>query len=84
MFYFLLDNVSSHKTSDMKLSNIAIQKLAPNATAFLQPLDAGIIHAVKAQYKRIHNEAASQYVNADVSKPYKIGVLKGMQRAVRA
>nr|CCA27957.1 PREDICTED: similar to Tigger transposable elementderived protein 6 putative [Albugo laibachii Nc14] len=38
----LLDNVSSHHAPET-LTHVEIQKLPPNTTAHLQPLDAGII-----------------------------------------
>ncbi|RHY28989.1 hypothetical protein DYB32_005549 [Aphanomyces invadans] len=34
------------------LSNIRVKKLPPNMTAFLQPLDAGIVAALKAKTKQ--------------------------------
>eukprot|EP00644_Phytophthora_capsici_P001240 jgi/Phyca11/562675/estExt2_Genewise1.C_PHYCAscaffold_100072 len=39
----LVDNASSHKTSELTLSNVNVQFLPPNTTAFLQPMDTGII-----------------------------------------
>lgn len=38
-----MDNVSSHKTEGLFLTNIKVHKLAPNTTPFNQPLDVGII-----------------------------------------
>lgn len=47
-----VDNASCHKTI-IELSNIEIQYLPPNTTAIIQPLDQGIIHAFKCQYRQI-------------------------------
>ena len=49
----LLDNVSSHVTaSDTPLQCVKLHFLPPNTTSHLQPLDAGIIKAFKAYYRR--------------------------------
>jgi hypothetical protein len=48
----LLDNASSHQTGDLHLTNVTIEHLPPNTTAFLQPMDAGIIASFKAGYKK--------------------------------
>jgi hypothetical protein len=39
----LLDNASSHKPGDIVCTNVQVEFLPPNTTAFLQPMDAGII-----------------------------------------
>ena len=41
----LLDNASSHRYEHL-LSNVVVQMLPPNTTAFLQPQDAGVIQAL--------------------------------------
>ncbi|KAG2837185.1 hypothetical protein PC111_g4733 [Phytophthora cactorum] len=48
----LLDNASSHKTGDINCTNVRIKFLPPNTTAFLQPMDAGIIASFKVAYRR--------------------------------
>ena len=45
-----LDNASSHSHSE--LSNITLQFFPPNMTSVLQPLDQGIIQAVKLKYRK--------------------------------
>jgi len=48
----LLDNASSHKPGDIVCTNVQVEFLPPNTTAFLQPMDAGIIAAFKRAYRR--------------------------------
>lgn len=45
-----LDNASSHP--NLKLSNIQLVFLSPNTTSETQPLDQGIINAIKVQYRK--------------------------------
>lgn len=45
-----LDNASSHP--NLKLSNIQLVFLPPNTTSKTQPLDQGIINAIKVQYRK--------------------------------
>ena len=47
----LLDNAPSHQLPDVELTNVSIEFLPPNTTAFLQPLDAGIIRNWKLKYR---------------------------------
>ena len=48
----LVDNTASHNTGDLRLTNVRLHFLTPNTTAHIQPMDAGIIRAFKAHYKR--------------------------------
>ncbi|CAI6007974.1 unnamed protein product [Closterium sp. NIES-65] len=61
----LVDNVSSHCVASatalredimgfrtVKLSNLRVVYLPPNTTAFTQPLDQGVIRAVKARFRQ--------------------------------
>ncbi|KAE9020229.1 hypothetical protein PF002_g19403 [Phytophthora fragariae] len=43
----LVDNVSSHDEAGGQLSNVRLEKLPPNTTAVLQPMDQGIIKSLK-------------------------------------
>ncbi|XP_053949461.1 tigger transposable element-derived protein 6-like [Anastrepha ludens] len=47
-----VDNASCHKIN-FKPRNIEIEFLPPNTIALIQPLDQGIIHAFKAEYRKI-------------------------------
>ena len=51
----LLDNAACHGSSNnhIQFTNITLRYLPPNTTAHLQPLDAGIIAALKARYRNI-------------------------------
>jgi hypothetical protein len=48
----LMDNAACHDSS-LVLSNVKLLFLPPNTTSLLQPLDAGIIANLKAQYKYV-------------------------------
>ena len=48
----VIDNCPAHKIC-AELSNITIRFLPKNTTAVLQPLDAGIIHSFKSNYKKL-------------------------------
>jgi len=43
----LIDNAPTHNLLDIELTNVVIHYSPPNTTAYLQPLDAGIIHSFK-------------------------------------
>jgi DDE superfamily endonuclease len=66
-YYFLRDLIllgslmllfpASHALlEDVVLTNVRLEFLPPNCTSELQPLDAGIIHAAKAAYRRFFLE----------------------------
>jgi hypothetical protein len=49
----LIDGAGSHTgAANKKYPNLVIKILPPNTTSHIQPLDAGIIHSVKAHYKK--------------------------------
>jgi hypothetical protein len=49
----LVDNVSSHQLEEGEvLSNIKLHFLPPNTTTHLQPIDQGIIHSFKSNYRK--------------------------------
>ena len=48
----LIDNCSGHNTAEeMHLSNVKIMFLPKNTTSIMQPMDMGIIMAVKRHFK---------------------------------
>lgn len=62
----LVDNVSSHDDSGVRLTNVRVERLPPNTTAVLQPMDQGIIASLKKRYMKkktmatLHNFLASR------------------------
>lgn len=48
----VIDNATCHSDIGLKLSNVELCFLPKNTTSHLQPLDAGIIKAFKAAYRR--------------------------------
>ncbi|XP_062578214.1 tigger transposable element-derived protein 6-like [Saccostrea cucullata] len=48
----LVDNAASHSQGDVVLRNVTLHFLPPNTTAHIQPMDAGIIKAFKAHYRK--------------------------------
>ena len=48
---FIVDNCPAHPVVD-NLSNMKVVFLPPNATSRLQPMDQGVIHALKAGYRK--------------------------------
>ncbi|GMF10522.1 unnamed protein product [Phytophthora lilii] len=65
----LLDNASSHGLDDIEsgeLTNITVQKLPPNTTSHVQPMDAGIIATLKSSYKAKHMELAVNRADPDM------------------
>lgn len=80
----LLDNFSGHRVPENFLKNIRLEFFAPNLTSHVQPLDAGIINAFKAHYKkRFLNRAyrRSECTNTPLSQIYKIDILTAMRLA---
>ena len=49
----LVDNAASHSQGDLQLTNVRLHHLPPNTTAHIQPMDAGIIKAFKAHYRKL-------------------------------
>ncbi|QRV96162.1 tigger transposable element-derived protein 6 [Ceratobasidium sp. AG-Ba] len=81
----LCDNAPSHKKFDRtRLTNVQLEFLAPNLTAFIQPLDAGIIRCFKAHYHRGLLKKAIERDTAGHADPYRINQLEGMLLAKEA
>ena len=60
------------------LTHIKLIYLPPCTTAFLQPLDCGIIASFKASYKRLYAEYMVQHFNLHGEKPPKIDILQAI------
>ncbi|QRV92210.1 tigger transposable element-derived protein 6 [Ceratobasidium sp. AG-Ba] len=81
----LCDNAPSHKKFDRtRLTNVQLEFLAPNLTAFIQPLDAGIIRCFEAHYHRGLLKKAIEGNTAGHADPYRINQLEGMLLAKEA
>lgn len=82
----LIDNCSAHGTVESlpSLSNVRVVFLPPNCTSKIQPMDAGIIAALKLRYKRMHMERALDNLDAEVKNIYKVDVLTAMRWFKRA
>ena len=84
----LVDNASCHTAPEnMSLTNISVKFFPPNVTSLIQPLDQGIIRAVKCHYRTqiirqlvIHVDGGSEV--ADFAK--KVDILKAMYLLRRA
>ena len=90
-----VDNVSSHRM-DESLSNVKLQSLPPNTTAFLQPQDAGIMSSFKAQIAKIQHRhivdrfddllgrlpaILDRYKDKEIDSLFNVDVLSAMQWA---
>ena len=68
-----VDSATSHVVSK-KLSNVHVKFLPPHLTSELQPLDQGIIQAMKANYIKsmLHNllAAVGKFITATESAKY--------------
>ncbi|KAG3102779.1 hypothetical protein PI125_g14043 [Phytophthora idaei] len=80
----LVDNAPSHCSDGVSLSNVRLEKLPPNTTSKLHPLDQGIIYCLKRDVltrKMLH---ALDEIDAGNNKPYKVGMLKGIEWCAEA
>jgi len=73
----LIDNFSGHFIK-YEPRNIHLEYFEPNLTSFVQPCDAGIIHCVKAHYRRAYCLRAIELDEADEHDIYKINLLEAM------
>lgn len=79
----LLDNFAGHSIA-YKPTNVRIEFLAPNMTSRIQPLDAGVIRAFKAHYRRAFCLRALDADDAGEPDIWKINLLEAMHMARRA
>lgn len=47
----IMDNAPTHQLADLHLSNTTVEFFPANVTSVVQPMDAGIIRAVKQRYR---------------------------------
>jgi hypothetical protein len=77
-----LDNFSAHYT-DYTPTNILLIFFEPNLTAWIQPLDGGIIRCLKAHYRREYCRRALDLDEAGEEDIWGMNLLEGM-RMVKA
>ncbi|QRW13379.1 tigger transposable element-derived protein 4 [Ceratobasidium sp. AG-Ba] len=80
----LIDNTPSHRHTASDYPNLRIEPLAPNLTAWIQPMDAGIIRCFKAHYRNGLTRLVLDRDNAGIEKIYNISQLEGMRLAAAA
>ncbi|CUA75704.1 Tigger transposable element-derived protein 4 [Mus musculus] [Rhizoctonia solani] len=80
----IVDNGSSHSHDASEYSNLHVEFLAPNLTAWIQPMDAGIIRCFKAHYRNGFTRLALERDNAGIDKIYNIDQLQAMKLAATA
>ena len=73
----LMDNASCHAVTK-QYKHIAFKKLPANTTSKLQPNDAGIIHSIKARYRKLHLSYIVEYLKEHDKLP-KPDVLHAMK-----
>lgn len=75
----LVDNAPSHILGDTALGNVTVVKLPPNTTSLLQPMDQGIIAALKRGFMSRKTEAAiSRYLDG-YRQPYAVSLVEGIE-----
>ena len=75
-----LDNFSGHDIN-YEPTNVRIVFFEPNLTAFVQPLDAGVIRCFKAHYRRAFCQRALDLDDAGERDVYDINLLESMLMA---
>ena len=66
--------IEYNRPTPLVLTHIKLIYLPPCTTAFLQPLDCGIIASFNASYKRLYAEYMVQHFNLHSEKPPKIDI----------
>lgn len=80
----LIDNAPSHIFDREKLTNVRVEFLPPNTTSHLQPMDAGVIRAFKAHYRRLYITRVLEHDIEGHDNIYFIDQLEGMRLAKEA
>lgn len=77
----LLDDCSAHGRMETipEMDNVRVMFLPPNTTSKVQPMDAGIIAAMKMKYRRYQMERALDMSETNVRDIYKLDVLTAMR-----
>lgn len=80
----LCDNAPCHIHNPADYPNIRIEFFAPKLTAWIQPMDAGIIRCFKSHYKRAFVRLAIARDDAGIEHPYNINQREAMELASAA
>lgn len=80
----LVDNAPSHVYDEEALSNVHVEFLNPNMTSHIQPLDSGIIHSFKAQYRKEYIFCVLDNDAIGAEDIYEITQLQGMRLVIKA
>lgn len=75
----LVDNFSGHNYDTRIITNIRVERFAPNLTAHVQPMDAGIIQCFKAHYRRHFLRRALDLFDDGAADIYAINQLQAMR-----
>lgn len=77
----LIDNCSAHGTAETlpSIEGVHVHFLPPNSTSRLQPLDAGIIAALKVRYRSQQYEHALDRMDVNLKDIYKVDQLTAMR-----
>ena len=75
----IIDNASCLNINNLELTNIKVLFLPPNTTSHLQPLDNGIIAAVKKRYKTKQILYIIKQLENNVLAPEKISLLQAIK-----
>ena len=72
----VVDNCTAHPVIQ-GLTNVGLVFLPPNTTTKTQPIDAGVIHCLKARYRK--NPAEMRLLAFEGKKEFKVDVLEAMK-----
>ena len=73
----IIDNCSSHNCVPRHLEHVKVLFLPPSTTSILQPLDQGIIHAVKQHYRA--RVVRRMLCNTALERDINVNILEAMQ-----
>jgi hypothetical protein len=75
----LVDNASSHEPPEEALEHVRLEKLPPNTTAAIQPMDQGVIACIKNHIMDAKTEAVMQRFLAGDEDAHKIEMVEAIQ-----
>ena len=75
----LLDNAPTHIISNLTLNHVEVMFLPPNTTSRIQPMDAGIIAAMKKRYRSFQLQRALDLEEIGHKNIFNVDVLQAMK-----